>query len=46
MWGTIERISNDLQELVQKDAGTEGEEDDTNEVPVTTNLNEEEPALV
>ena len=30
MWGTIERISNDLQELVQKDVGTKGEEDDTN----------------
>ena len=45
MWGTIERISNDLQELVRKDTGTEGEEDDTNQVLVTTNLNEEELAL-
>ena len=44
MWGTIERISSDLQELVQKDAGIEGEEDDTNQVLVTTNLNEEELA--
>ena len=44
MWGTIERVSNDLQDLVQKDAGTKGEKDDTNQVPVTTNLNEEEPA--
>ena len=41
MWGAIERISNDLQELVQRDVGTEGEEDGTDLVLVTPNLDKE-----
>ena len=36
-WGAIKRISKDLQELIQKDAGTDGE-DEEDPVPVTTNL--------
>ena len=37
-WGAIERISKDLQELIQKDAGAE-EEDEADEdlAPGTTN---------
>ena len=43
-WGAIKRISKDLQELIQKDAGTDGEaEEDV--VPVATNLDTIESAL-
>ena len=42
-WGAIERISKDLQELIQKDAGTDGE-DEEDPVPVTTNLDTAESA--
>ena len=45
MWGTIKKISNDLQELVQRDVGTDGEEDDIDPVPVTTHPDEEGLAL-
>ena len=38
MWGAIERVTNDLQELVQRDVGIDEEEDDTNPLPATTNL--------
>ena len=43
-WGAIERISKDLQELIQKDAGTGGE-DEEDPVPATTNLDTAESAL-
>ena len=35
-WGAIERINKDLQELIQKDVGTNGE-DETDLAPVATN---------
>ena len=41
MWGAIKRISNDLQELAQRDASTKGEEEDIDPVPATTKLDEE-----
>ena len=44
-WGAIERISKDLQELIQKDAGTD-REDEEDPVPATTNLDTAELALV
>ena len=37
MWGAIERISKDLQELIQRDASTDGE-DETEPAPTATNL--------
>ena len=40
MWGTIERISNDLQELAQTYIGTEEEEGDKDLVPTITNPDE------
>ena len=40
MWRAIDRMSEDVQELVQKDAGTEDDED-TEPTPIV-----EEPALV
>ena len=36
-WGAIERISKDLQEPIQKDVGTDGE-DEEDLVPTTANL--------
>ena len=36
MGQAMERMSNELQELVQRDVGTEGEEE-TNQLPATTN---------
>ena len=42
MWGAIERMSKELQELVQGDASADGEED-ANPVPMTTILDEEGP---
>ena len=44
-WGAIERISKDLQELIQKDAGTDGE-DEEDPVPATTNLDTAESAPI
>ena len=43
-WGAIERISKDLQELIQKDASTDGE-DEEDPIPATTNLDIAESAL-
>ena len=43
-WGAMERISKNLQELIQKDAGTNGE-DEEDPVPMTTNLDTAESAL-
>ena len=43
MWGAIERISKDLQELIQRDAGTNGE-DEADPAPMTTNLDATESA--
>ena len=37
MWGAIERTSKNLQELIQRDSGTDGE-DKIDLAPVTTNL--------
>ena len=45
MWGAIEKMSKDLQELIQKDAGTDGE-GDQDPMPVTTNLDTYETAPV
>ena len=42
-WGAIERISKDLQDLIQKDPGTDGE-DEEDPVVVTTNLDTTELA--
>ena len=42
MGQAMERISNELQELVQRDAGTEGEEE-TDSLLVTTNWDEDLP---
>ena len=42
MWGAIERMSQETQELAQGDAGTEGEED-ANLVPTSTNMDEGRP---
>ena len=43
MGQTLERMSNELQELVQKDAGTEDEEE-TDPLPMRTNWDEDLPA--
>ena len=43
MGQAMERMSNELQELVQRDAGIEDEEE-TNPWPVTTNWDEDLPA--
>ena len=43
MWGAIERISKDVQELIQRDAGTDGE-DETDMALVITNLDVAESA--
>ena len=37
MWGAIERISKDISELIQRDAGTDGE-DEADLAPTTINL--------
>ena len=37
IWGAIERISKDLQELIQRDVGIDGE-DEADPAPATTNL--------
>ena len=42
-WGAIERISKDLQELIQKDVGTDGE-DEEDLVLATTNMDTAESA--
>ena len=42
MWGAIERMSKELQELVQRDATTDGEEE-VDMVLATANMDEEEP---
>ena len=42
-WGAIERISKDLQELIQKEVGTDGEEEE-DPVPATINLDTAESA--
>ena len=44
-WGAIERISKDLQELIQKGASTNGE-DEEDPVLATTNLNTAESAPI
>ena len=44
MWGAIERISKDLQELIQRDIGIDGE-DVTDPALATINLNAVESAL-
>ena len=44
MWGAIERISKDLQELIQRDAGTDGE-DEVDPAPTTINLDVAELVL-
>ena len=44
-WGAIERINKDLQELIQKDAGTDGE-DGVDPVPAATNWDIPESAPV
>ena len=43
MWQAMERMSNELQELVQRDAGTKGEEK-TDLLPSTTNWDDDIPA--
>ena len=43
MWLTIDRMSKDVQELVQRDADTEDEED-TKPSPTVENPTKEEPA--
>ena len=43
MGQAMERMSNELQELVQRDAGIDGEEE-TNPLPATTNWDEDLPA--
>ena len=42
-WGAIERVSKDLQELIQKDVGTD-REDEEDPVLATTNLDIAESA--
>ena len=44
-WGAIERISKDLQELIQKDADADGE-DEIDPAPAATNWDILESALV
>ena len=45
MWGAIERISKDLQELIQRDTGTDGE-DEADMAPVTINLMQQNRLLL
>ena len=45
MWGAIERIGKDLQELIQRDVGTDGE-DEADLAPATINLDATELALI
>ena len=42
MWATIERMNQELQELIYGDAGTDGGED-ANPVPPTMNMDEQGP---
>ena len=44
-WGAIERISKDLQELIQEDAGID-REDEEDPIPATTNLDTAESAPI
>ena len=43
MWGAIERISKDLQELIQRNADTDGE-DEADLAPATVNMDAVESA--
>ena len=45
MWRAINKMSKEIQELVQRDAGTEGEEK-TKPLVASENLAEEEPVSV
>ena len=45
MWWAIDGMSKEVQELVQRDTGTDGEED-TEPLHASVNLAEDEPVLV